>query len=80
MAVLEITNYATLVQKASIVEAGSEQNQKNKELRKRKFECKVKSSAGGNFLSKFVRATVSQPAKSTGFKRTEGNVTGQSGR
>ena len=49
-------------------------------MKKRKFEGRGKSSAGGNFPSKFARATVSQPLKSTGFKRTEGNATGQSGR
>ncbi|KAL8147195.1 hypothetical protein AgCh_004789 [Apium graveolens] len=37
VAVLELADYATLVQKASIVEAGSEQSVKEKENRKRKI-------------------------------------------
>ena len=36
IAVFELTDYAAVVQKASIVEAGSEQSQKEREWRKRK--------------------------------------------
>ena len=80
VAILEITDYATLVQKASIVEAGSEQSQKNKEVKKRKFESRGKSSAGGSFPSKFVRGTASQPARSTGFRRAESVSVSQGGK
>ena len=48
--VFELTDYATVVQKASIVEAGSEQLQNEKEGKKRKrFEGRGGSSASGNF-------------------------------
>ena len=80
VSMLEITDYATLVQKASIVEAGSEQSLKNKEVKKRKFDSRGKSSFGGSFSSKTARGTVSQPTKNTGFRRAESVSVGQSGR
>ena len=55
VAVLELTNYATLVQKASIVEVGSEQSQKEKEKKKRKAVSHGRGSIGRSFPSKFNR-------------------------
>lgn len=78
--VLELTNYATLVKKLTIVEVGSDQNQSNKEIKKRKFEKRGGRSASGSFPRKFVRGTVSQPAKSTWFMRTESGSVAYNGR
>ena len=56
IAVLELTDYATVVQKATIFETGSEQSQKEKEgRRKRKFGNQWGSSASGNFQKNIRR-------------------------
>ncbi|KAK1401715.1 hypothetical protein POM88_001320 [Heracleum sosnowskyi] len=52
VAVLEITDYASLVQKATIVESGSEQSQKGREEKKRKFDSQGGSSVSGSFPTK----------------------------
>ncbi|XP_074361571.1 uncharacterized protein LOC141701857 [Apium graveolens] len=68
LAILEITDYATLVQKATIIEVGSEMKQKMKQTKKRKFEGRSRSVGGESFPSKFVRGMASQPNRSTGFR------------
>ncbi|XP_074355817.1 uncharacterized protein LOC141695473 [Apium graveolens] len=65
LAILEITDYATLVQKATIAEAGSEMSQKMKQTKKQKFDGRSRSVGGESFPSKFVRVTASQPNRST---------------
>ena len=79
VALLEITDYATLVQKASIVEQGSDQTQKFNASKKRKFESRSGDSASTRFPSKFDKGTASQPARSTGFIRTGNRSVGQGG-
>ncbi|KAL8105646.1 hypothetical protein AgCh_029445 [Apium graveolens] len=71
VAILELTDYATLVQKATIAEAGSEQMQKEREKKgmKRKSMSMGGGSAGGSFPTRFNRGAVSLPGRSTGFKR-----------
>lgn len=59
VAVLELTDYAALVQKATIVEAGSEQSQKERVGKKRKMDNQRGNSAGGSFPNKFNRGAVS---------------------
>ncbi|XP_074323502.1 uncharacterized protein LOC141660418 [Apium graveolens] len=85
LAILEITDYATLVQKATIAETGSEMSQKMKQTKKQKFDGRSRSVGGESFPSKFVRGTASQPNRSTGFGGSEnvsvarsGNQTGMS--
>ncbi|XP_074333471.1 uncharacterized protein LOC141671181 [Apium graveolens] len=46
LAILEITDYATLVQKATIAETGSEMSQKMKQTKKRKFDGRNRSVGG----------------------------------
>lgn len=76
----ELTDYATLVQKATIVESGGDQIQKKREDKKRKAVSQGGGPMGGNFPSKFNRGAVSQPARSAGFKRIESRSVGQRGR
>ena len=80
VAILELTNYATLVQKASIAEAGSDQSHKEREDKKRKMGNQKGNSAGGNFPSKFSQKAVSQSSRSCGSKRPGSRGAGQSGR
>ena len=80
MAIFEITDYATLVQKASIVEAGSDQMQKDGDGKKRKSVSMGGGSTGGNFPSKFNRGTVSQPVRNPGFRRPMSASVSQGGR
>jgi hypothetical protein len=61
VALLEITDYATLVQKVTIVEKGSDQMQKQNAGRKRKFDNRGGGSGSTGFPSKFARETASQP-------------------
>ncbi|KAL8146752.1 hypothetical protein AgCh_004479 [Apium graveolens] len=81
VAILELTDYATLVQKATIAEAGSEQMQKKREKKgiKRKSMSMGGGSVGGSFPTRFNRGAVSLPGKSTGFKRPMGVNVSQSG-
>ncbi|KAL8113741.1 hypothetical protein AgCh_020872 [Apium graveolens] len=81
VAVLELTNYATLVQKASIVEAGSEQSVKEKENRKRKIGSQgVGGEAGIRSLpSRFVKGVVSQPARGPELRKAPSESVGQGG-
>ncbi|KAL8148600.1 hypothetical protein AgCh_005816 [Apium graveolens] len=83
--ILEITDYATLVQKATVAEIGSEMTQKMKQTKKRKFDGQSRSVGGESFPSKFFRGTASQPNRSTGFGGSgsvsvarSGNQTGMS--
>ncbi|KAL8088206.1 hypothetical protein AgCh_038108 [Apium graveolens] len=71
VAILELTDYATLVQKATIVEVGSEQMQKEREEKgiKRKSMSMGGGSAGRSFPTRFNRGAVSLPGRNTGFKR-----------
>ena len=71
VAILELTDYATLVQKATIVEVGSEQMQKEREKKgiKRKSMSMGGGSAGRSFPTRFNRGAVSLPGRNTGFKR-----------
>ena len=71
VAILELTDYATLVQKAMIVEVGSEQMQKEREKKgiKRKSMSMGGGSAGRSFPTRFNRGAVSLPGRNTGFKR-----------
>lgn len=80
VAVLELTDYATLVQKASIIEAGSEQLQNEKEGKKRKFDNRKGNSTGGSFPNRFKRGAISQPSGNFGTKRAESWSVGQGGR
>lgn len=66
---LELTDYTTLVQKASIVEAGNEQIQKEREDKKRRFGSKKGSFTGVNFLNKFSRGRASQFGRNPGATR-----------
>ncbi|KAL8147950.1 hypothetical protein AgCh_005326 [Apium graveolens] len=81
VAILELTDYATLVQKATIVEAGSEQIQKEREKKgiKRKSMSMGGGSAGRSFPTRFNRGVVSLPGKNTGFKRPMSVSVSQSG-
>lgn len=67
VAVLELTDYATLVQKASIMEAGSDESLNEKENKKRKVGSKGGGSWSRIFSRSFDRRTVSQPAKGLGI-------------
>lgn len=69
VAVLELTDYATFVQKASIVEAGNDQSLKEKEKKKRKFESQGGGTKSRSFPSRFDRRIVSQHARGSGLKR-----------
>ncbi|KAL8098157.1 hypothetical protein AgCh_031074 [Apium graveolens] len=79
VAVLELTDYATLVQKASIVEAGSEQSVKEKENRKRKIGSQGIGTGNRSHPSRFVRGAVSQPARGSGFRKAPSESVGQGG-
>ncbi|KAL8104423.1 hypothetical protein AgCh_028583 [Apium graveolens] len=79
VAVLELTDYATLVQKASIVEAGSEQTVKEKENRKRKIGSQGIGTGNRSLPSRFVRGAVSQPARGPRFKKAPSESVGQGG-
>ena len=80
VAIFEISDYATLVQKASIVEAGSDQMQKDREGKKRKSISMGGGSASGNFQNKMNRGATSLPGRNLGFRRTVSASMGQSGR
>ena len=71
VAILEITDYATLVQKASIVEEGSDQMQRERERagKKRKTVSMDGGSVGGNFQKRFNRGATSLPGKNMGPRR-----------
>ncbi|KAL8119802.1 hypothetical protein AgCh_017061 [Apium graveolens] len=81
VAILELTDYATLVQKATIVEARSEQMQKEREKKeiKRKSMSMGGGSAGRSFPTRFNRGAVSLLGKNTGFKRPMSVNVSQSG-
>ena len=81
MAILELTEYATLVQKATIVEAGSEQMQRERQKKgiKRKNMSMGGGSTGRSFPTRFNRGAVSLPGKNTGFKRPMSVNVSQSG-
>ena len=75
IAVLELTDYATVVQKATIVETGSEQSQKEKEgRRKRKFRNQWGSSASGNFQQNIRRKQEFQVGREERFNRAESEI------
>lgn len=80
VALLELTNYATLVQKALIVESGAEQSQKAKEGKKRKFNGPGGSSASGNFPNKFNRGMAPPPGRNSGYRNAESGSVGQGNR
>ncbi|KAL8121917.1 hypothetical protein AgCh_018593 [Apium graveolens] len=80
VAVLELIDYATLVQKASIVEAGSEQIVKEKENRKRRIGSQGIGTGNRSLLSRFFRGAVSQPARGPGFRKAPSESVGQGGR
>ena len=79
VAVLELTDYATLVQKASIVEAGSEQSVKKKENRKRKMGSQGIGTRNRSLPGRFVRGAASQPARGPGFRKAPSESVGQGG-
>ncbi|KAL8133754.1 hypothetical protein AgCh_008990 [Apium graveolens] len=79
VAVLELTDYATLVQKASIVEAGSEQTVKEKENKKRKIGSQGIGNENRSLPSRFVRGAVSQSARGPGFRKAPSESIGQGG-
>lgn len=53
VAVFELTDYAMLVHKASIVEAGSEHIQKERDVKNSKAESQRGTLASGNFSNEF---------------------------
>ena len=72
IAVLELTDYATVVQKATIVEARSKQSQEEKEgRRKRKFVNQWGSSASGNFQQNIRRKQEFQTGRESILNRAE---------
>ncbi|KAL8133251.1 hypothetical protein AgCh_008634 [Apium graveolens] len=73
VAVPELTDYATLVQKASIVEAGSEQSLKEKQKRKRKIGSQ---GGGGGTENRSLpsRATFNRPLTARTFNMTVQNA------
>lgn len=82
VAILELTDCATLVQKASIVESGSEQAQREREKGGIKWKHAIlgKSSAGGKPPNKFNRRTASLPGRNMGFKPSVSASVNQGGR
>ena len=72
ISILELTDYATVVQKASTMESGSEQSQKEKEgRRKRKFGNQWGSSARGNFQQNIHRKHEFQVGREERVNRAE---------
>ena len=82
IAVFELTDYATVVQKASIVEAGSEQTQKEREGKKRKrFGGPGGSSGSGSFQQNVRRKPEFHTEREFRVaSRTENEIVGQGGR
>ena len=81
IAVFELTNYATVVQKASIVEAGSEQTQREREGKKRKrFGGTGGSSGSGSFQKNVRKKPEFRTERESVASRTENEGVGQGGR
>ena len=81
IAVFELTDYAMVVQKASIVEAGSEQIQKEREGRKRrKPEGQGGSSVSGNFQHNVRRRLEFQSGRDSGVSKAGSENVGQGSR
>ena len=81
IAVFELTDYATVVQKASIVEAGSEQTQKEREGKKRKrFGGPGGSYGSGSFQQNVRRKPEFRTERESVASRTENEIVGQGGR
>ena len=81
IAVFELTDYATVVQKASIVEAGSEQTQREREGKKRKrFGSTGGSSGSGSFQQNVRRKPEFHTERESVASRTENEIVGQGGR
>ena len=79
--VFELTDYAMVVQKASIVEAGSEQIQKEREGRKRRRSGgSGGSSLSGNFQKNVRRRHEFQSGRVSVASRTENEKAGHEGR
>ena len=79
--VFELTDYAMVVQKASIVEAGSEQIQKEREERKRRRPGGPGgSSVSGIFQQNVRRRQEFQTGRESVASKTENEVLGQGGR
>ena len=79
--VFELTDYAMVVQKASIVEAGSEQIQKEREGRKRRRPGGPGgSSVSGSFQQNVRRRQEFQTGRESVASKTENEVVGQGGR
>ena len=80
IAVFELTDYAAVVQKASIVEAGSEQSQKEREGRKRKRPGGPGGSyVSGSFQPNVRRRQEFQTGRESVASKTENEVVGQGG-
>ena len=81
IAVFELTDYATVVQKTSIVEAGSEQTQREREGKKRKrFGSTGGSSGRGSFQQNVRRKPEFLTERESVASRTENEIVGKGGR
>ncbi|KAL8149206.1 hypothetical protein AgCh_006278 [Apium graveolens] len=78
--VLELTNYATLVQRTTIVEKGSERVREKREDIKKRFESQKGSSTGVNLSNKIGKGPASQVRRNPEAMRSGGTNVGQSGR
>lgn len=81
VAIFECTDYATLVQKATIVETGVDQMSKEREKsgKKRKAMSTGGGSVGGTFPNRFNRGAVSQPGGNVGFRQPASTKVSQGG-